>query len=598
MSTQVGPLQREYRSRGGYGYSVELSHAGLHKHRLIKGTDADVVLSKARIQADQWNEQWARKQRQDGEAAQKAERARRAAASKEAKRQYLEEQKEEAASRTAEARELQDALAGTLLATLSRNDAIDFEALKDRSPFPKAKPAAPAIPAAPTPTVIRPAPRPDDDAYRPDLGLLDRLLASRRAAKEEDARNRFERDMQAWEESKARAEDADRMAAEAHAERVRTLERNHEEALHAWEAERAAYAAEQSRSNDATDEFRRRYDAQEPDAILEYCDMVLGNSDYPNCLPREFELDFNPETGILVVDYRLPAPDDVPTLVEVKYVQSSDDFSEKHLTDGQRAKLYDSLVYQIALRTVHELYEADRVAAIQAIVFNGIVTSIDRATGKEATACILSMQAGREAFLEINLEHVDPKACFRQFKGVGSSKLHSVTPVAPILNVRRDDGRFVSARDVANQLDEGYNLATMDWEDFEHLIREIFGREFSSSGGEVKVTQASRDGGVDAVAFDPDPIRGGKIVIQAKRYTNTVGVSAVRDLYGTMMNEGATKGILVTTSDYGPDAYEFAKGKPLSLLSGANLLHLLEKHDIKARIDLVEARREMLARPT
>ncbi len=131
----------------------------------------------------------------------------------------------------------------------------------------------------------------------------------------------------------------------------------------------------------------------------------------------------------------------------------------------------------------------------------------------------------------------------------------------------------------------------MDWEDFEHLIRELFEKEFKATGGEVKVTQASRDGGVDAIAFDPDPIRGGKLVIQAKRYTNTVGVAAVRDLYGTVMNEGATKGILVTTSDYGPDAYEFAKGKPLTLLSGSNLLHLLEKHGHKAKIDIQEAKR-------
>jgi restriction system protein len=130
----------------------------------------------------------------------------------------------------------------------------------------------------------------------------------------------------------------------------------------------------------------------------------------------------------------------------------------------------------------------------------------------------------------------------------------------------------------------------MDWEDFEHLIREIFQKEFSSSGGEVKVTQASRDGGVDAIAFDPDPIRGGKIVIQAKRYSYTVGVSAVRDLYGTVMNEGASKGILVTTSDYGPDAYEFANGKPLTLLSGSNLLHLLGRHGVSAHINLTEAR--------
>jgi restriction system protein len=56
------------------------------------------------------------------------------------------------------------------------------------------------------------------------------------------------------------------------------------------------------------------------------------------------------------------------------------------------------------------------------------------------------------------------------------------------------------------------------------------------------------------------------------------------------MNEGANKGILVTTSDYGPDAHQFAKDKPLVLLSGSNLLHLLQKHGHKAYIDLKEAK--------
>jgi restriction system protein len=202
----------------------------------------------------------------------------------------------------------------------------------------------------------------------------------------------------------------------------------------------------------------------------------------------------------------------------------------------------------------------------------------------------VSVQTNKSEFSRLNLENVEPKACFRALKGVGSSKLHSITPVAPLLVMNREDKRFISSYDVAGQLDDRFNLAAMDWEDFEHLIREVFAMEFNQAGGEVKVTQASRDGGVDAVAFDPDPIRGGKTIIQAKRYTNTVGVSAVRDLYGTVMNEGASKGILVTTSDYGPDAYEFAKGKPLVLLTGGNLLHLLEKHGRKAKIDLKEAK--------
>ena len=159
------------------------------------------------------------------------------------------------------------------------------------------------------------------------------------------------------------------------------------------------------------------------------------------------------------------------------------------------------------------------------------------------------------------------------------------------MQISKTDKRFVEGYDVADTIDNSTNLAAMNWEDFEHLIRELFEKEFQSSGGEVKVTQASKDGGVDAIAFDPDPIRGGKIVIQAKRYTNTVGVAAVRDLYGTVVNEGATKGILVSTADYGPDAYQFAKDKPLTLMNGANLLHLLERHGHHAKIDIREAKK-------
>jgi restriction system protein len=51
------------------------------------------------------------------------------------------------------------------------------------------------------------------------------------------------------------------------------------------------------------------------------------------------------------------------------------------------------------------------------------------------------------------------------------------------------------------------------------------------------------------------------------------------------------KGILVTTSQFGPDSYEFTKGKPLTLIGGGELLGLLEQHGYKFRIDLEEARK-------
>lgn len=118
--------------------------------------------------------------------------------------------------------------------------------------------------------------------------------------------------------------------------------------------------------------------------------------------------------------------------------------------------------------------------------------------------------------------------------------------------------------------------------EFESLITNLF----EKMGLETRLTQASRDGGVDCVAYDSRPIFGGKVVIQAKRYKNTVGVNAVRDLYGTMQNEGATKGILVTTSGYGQASHDFANGKPLELIDGGNLLYLLHEHtNVDAKIE-------------
>ena len=537
QNVQVGNLQVSYSKSGVPTYRLELWHRELKKHRVIRGNERRVVERKATLQAGEWNEKWDSLQR------------------REAQKRGQQEKKESAAERTAEAAAALATLDQLLAHTLDIDDAIDWEGLKDHSEFPEPPPA--------------PAPKPVPPPKQPQLSFLDKLIRSRRERKMAETQQRLEK-YQA---------DLARIGSE------------HFEAVKRWEARKTEFLEEQREANEAVDRGKARYESKDPDAIVEYCDMVLSRSQYPDCMPQEWDLDYSPETKTLIVDYALPSLDALPTLSEVRYVQSRDEFTEKHISEPQKKRLYDSVIYQITLRTIHELYEADVVGAFDAVVFNGRVTSIDRATGHEATACILSVHAKRDEFLSVNLANVDPKACFKSLKGVGSSKLHSLTPVAPIIEMRREDGRFVAAREVADTIDDSVNLAAMDWEDFEHLIREIFEQEFASGGGEVKVTQASRDGGVDAIAFDPDPIRGGKIVIQAKRYTNTVGVAAVRDLYGTVMNEGANRGILVTTSDFGPDAYSFAKDKPLSLLNGANLLHLLEKHGRRAKIDIAEARR-------
>lgn len=84
--------------------------------------------------------------------------------------------------------------------------------------------------------------------------------------------------------------------------------------------------------------------------------------------------------------------------------------------------------------------------------------------------------------------------------------------------------------------------------------------------------------------FDPDPLKGGKHVIQAKRFTRTVDVSKARDLYGTVMSVGANREILITTASYGPGTFEFTNGKPLSLVDGPNLLLMLQRRGNNLRL--------------
>jgi len=570
--SDIGNMETSYTVRGLPRYEIRVSHRQLHKYQAVRGNDPDVVSQRAQALAAQWDEMWGKRKEQETAA------------------RNIEEKKRIAAERTQEARQAMEQIHNTLRHALDTNDTINWESLKDTSAYPTPKP----VPRDPTPPPesLRPLPEPQPEwpIFQPRIGLIDRLVSSRRAAGWAKAQTAFQRAHEDWARRSQEQDREYQIRLKEHAEAVRKQSESHRRAVAEWEERARHFAQEQAERNAAVEQRRDRYLASDPEAISGYCSTVLDNSSYPDYFPKSFELEYNPTNRVLIVDYQFPAPADIPTVIEVKYVQASGEFTEKRMSQGQLNQLYDSLLYQIALRTIHELYEADSVSALELVVFNGGVRSVDPSTGHETNACVLSIQASKEEFLAVNLSGVDPRACFKKLKGVGSARLHSLTAIAPLLTISREDKRFTSTYTVVDMLGEGDNLAAMDWEDFEHLIRELFEKEFSAVGGEVKVTRASRDGGVDAVIFDPDPLRGGKTVIQAKRYTNTVGVAAVRDLYGTVLNEGANRGILVTTSDYGPDAYEFAKGKPVVLLNGSNLLHLLERHGHKAKIDIHEAK--------
>lgn len=233
---------------------------------------------------------------------------------------------------------------------------------------------------------------------------------------------------------------------------------------------------------------------------------------------------FDLDSKTLVINTTLPSQSYISREIEYKYIATRDEITSKSMKDKDFNKLYDSVLSQIVLLYGKLAFGVISDNILSCVVINGYVSGIDSSTGKKLNNCVVSVSILREKFKEIDFEHIDPIQCLKSFKARIASEFINISPVNPILEFDKNDSRFVTAKNVIDNFENSINLATMDWEKFEYLVRDLFGKMFSEHGGEVKITQASRDKGVDAIVFDPDPIRGGKFVIQCKRYNNVVGV--------------------------------------------------------------------------
>jgi restriction system protein len=115
----------------------------------------------------------------------------------------------------------------------------------------------------------------------------------------------------------------------------------------------------------------------------------------------------------------------------------------------------------------------------------------------------------------------------------------------------------------------GRKVASLTWQEFERLVAEGFrqrGFQVTERGG------AGPDGGVDL-----ELARGGeRHLVQCKHWrAQQVGVSVVRELYGSMAAERAAGGYVVTSGSFTRDANEFSVGRNIELMDGRGLAALL-----------------------
>ncbi|MGN3959326.1 restriction endonuclease [Streptomyces sp. WAC8370] len=316
---------------------------------------------------------------------------------------------------------------------------------------------------------------------------------------------------------------------------------------------------------------------RDPDPVVEYFSAALYTSTaWPEGFPRWVAMTYDPAARQLVLDWELPAVDVVPQSKYVRYMYAADQYRETPRPPGQRRALYKEVLAQCMLLVLHELFAADEYGALDSVALNGFVDGHDPTTGRREHIFLATVMAEGSSFRELHLAQVDAESCLTDaLRGQVSPRPDQLVAIRPGRQPEEVGHPVATHGD-----DEEPDLYEMDPIAFEGLVAELFG----AMGMRAVTTRRSHDGGVDVHALDPTPIRGGKIVVQVKRYRNTVPPTAVRDLYGTVQDAGANKGVLVTTSGFGPGSHAFANGKPLELIAGTELVDLLRRHGLRGRL--------------
>ncbi|MFF4285839.1 restriction endonuclease [Streptomyces sp. NPDC001633] len=405
-----------------------------------------------------------------------------------------------------------------------------------------------------------PVPMPDPARYQAPAGGR-HLGAARRDRAQEEARARYEQD---WYAAQA--------AEHQRQNQLAAYRRQYDQ----WAA---GALAEIRQHNAGIAELLTGLRNGDAEAAVEYFSAALyASTAWPEGFPRRVTAAYEPTARQLVLDWELPGYDVVPETKAVRYQATTDQEKETARPAAQRRALYRDVLAQSMLLVLRDLFAADTYGALDSVALNGFVDDVDPATGRPAQVYLATVMAPRSAFDALHLDRVSAVECLTDgLRGQLAARPDQRTAVRP----GRLPGDAGGAGTVVSHGGETEpDLYEMDPIAFENLIAELF----RAMGMQAVTTQRSGDGGVDVDALDPDPIRGGKIAVQVKRYRNTVPPTAVRDLYGTVQAEGANKGVLVTTSRFGPGAHTFANGKPLSLIAGPELVDLLGRYGLSGRL--------------
>jgi restriction system protein len=372
----IGSLDAKWSVRGDriLRYYIDVRHKKLNLHKEVSAPEIFILQSKLDALMASWDEKYASYQ----------------------KRQSLLSGQAAADELTIEAGLKLESLGRILTHTLRVDDKIDWETLKDRSKydypkdFPEPKPKS-------SPTKL-------PEYIEPKIGFF-QLVLGKKAGILAAAQEEHSAATKAWDEEETRRKKSLSHATDEWEKRRKAFWETHKTQEDEFKAEQAASHAE-------VDRLAANVASGDEEAVVEHASLVLERSDYDGLFEKSYLLQYDRSRKLIKLAYDLPSIEVLPSTKSVKFVKISGEIKESFISERERKANFETVAYQVCLRTVHELFEADEVGNIDAVLFNGFVDFIDPATGLQKRSCLLSLLVDRPTFCAIDLARVEPKTCF------------------------------------------------------------------------------------------------------------------------------------------------------------------------------------------
>jgi restriction system protein len=150
--------------------------------------------------------------------------------------------------------------------------------------------------------------------------------------------------------------------------------------------------------------------------VEEFAEQAIRTLQLPDGIELDPKAAYRRDPREVVVDIRLPDLKVLPTEKLVKYIHARRSFTVKERSRPELASMFGDLLAVLPLCVAHLLFSALDGKALDSVTVNGLLPTVDRATGRPITRYLVSVTTSRSTFNELVLDEpeLDPVLCMRE----------------------------------------------------------------------------------------------------------------------------------------------------------------------------------------